>query len=168
MLLKIKTPLNSDLPNLAVGDKVEISGIIYTARDAIMPKITKMIKDNSIKKLSISLKGSAVMHTACSPSGFGPTSSNKEEIEEAMEILSKAGVKLHIGKGAIKQQTVDKISKYGSVFIIIPPTSALFQNKLISKKIIAFKEEGIEALHELKVESIPGIVAAANGKTIFK
>ena len=96
MLLKLKTPLISGLSKALVGDRVEITGVIYTARDAIMPKITKLINEGTIRDLPITLEGAAIMHTAISSSGFGPTSSNKEEIEGSMGILSEAGVRLHI------------------------------------------------------------------------
>ncbi len=167
MVIKINTPLSEGILDAEVGNRVEISGIVYTARDAILPKMIKLIKDGAITQLPITLKGAAIMHTAVSPSGFGPTSSNKEEIESAMGILSEAGVRLHIGKGVIKQQTVNDISNYGAAFVVVPPVSALLQSRLISKRVIAFKEEGMEALYELTVRDMPGIIAAANWLSIF-
>ncbi len=167
MLIQIRTPVKKNLHHLCAGSMVEISGVIYTARDAIMPKIARIINEGKIHELPIDLSGAALIHTAVSPAGFGPTSSNKEEIEGSMGLLSKAGVKLHIGKGVIKQATVDEISKYGAIFIVVPPVSALLQSRLISKRVVAFPEEGIEALHELTIEGLPGVVAAANGKSIF-
>lgn len=166
MVLKINTPLNEGVLDLVVGARVEISGIVYTARDAILPKMIKLIKNGTITQLP-SLQGAAIMHTAVSPSGFGPTSSNKEEIEGSMGLLSEAGIRLHIGKGVIKQQTVNDISKYGAAFVVVPPVSALLQSRLISKKVIAFEEEGVEALYELTVRNMPGIIAAANWTSLF-
>ena len=167
MILQIKTPVLEIPENFTVGEKIEISGIIYTARDAVMPKLKKAIESRSPGDLPVSLKGAAVMHTAFSPAGFGPTSSNKHEIESTMGILSEAGVKIHLGKGAIKKETVNEISKHGSIFVVVPPVSALLQSRVISKRVAAFAEEGIEALHELEVNRIPGIIAAANGISIF-
>lgn len=166
-MLRIETPININLTKVAVGSKVEITGTIYTARDAVMAKIINLIENNLLHTLPFSLKGAAIFHTAVSQSGFGPTSSNKEEIESAMGMLSKAGVKLHLGKGVIKQQTINDISYYGAIYIVIPPVSALLQSRLIAKKIIAYEEEGIEALFELKVNSLPGIVTAGKGISLF-
>jgi|GEM_PF-168340 len=165
---QITVPVVSDLSSAAVGDRVAICGAIYAARDAIMPRILSAVRDNSTDDIPMSIKGSAIMHTACSPSGFGPTSSNKEEIESAMGELSQAGVVLHIGKGAIKQETVDDISKYGALYIVVPPVSALLQSSLLSKKLIGFEEEGMEALYELTVKDMPGVIAAARGVSIFQ
>ncbi len=167
ILKKIETPVNTNIANIAAGTRVEISGLVYTARDAIMPRIVSAIENGKVDDLPFSLKGAAIFHTAVSLSGFGPTSSNKEEIENAMAILSKAGVKLHLGKGQIKMQTIQDIAKYGALYIVVPPVSALLQNRLVAQKAIAFKEEGMEALYELKVKAMPGVVAAANGLSIF-
>ncbi|MDC7226158.1 MAG: fumarate hydratase C-terminal domain-containing protein [Spirochaetales bacterium] len=167
MLYNISTPINKKINGITIGDRVEISGIIYTARDAVMPKLVEFINAERLEELSVNLSGSAIMHTAFSPAGYGPTSSNKEEIESTMGILSKAGVRFHLGKGEIKQNTIDEISEFGSVFIVVPPASALLQNRLVSKRVVAFEEEGMEALHELIVNRLPGVVAAANGMSIF-
>jgi fumarate hydratase subunit beta len=168
MLLHIKAPVIQDPGHIEIGTAVEISGIVYTARDAIMPKIARLIKNGEVDTLPVSLQGAVIMHTAFSPAGFGPTSSNKEEIESNMGILSEAGVRIHIGKGALKNQTVEEISKYGSIFVVVPSLSALLQSKLVSKRVVAYEEEGMEAMHELVINGLSGIVAAAHGKSLFK
>jgi fumarate hydratase subunit beta len=167
MILNINTPINTDMKNVVVGARVMISGIVYTARDAILPKIANKFMNGSLQDFPVSLQGAAIMHTAFSPAGFGPTSSNKEEIEGTMGVLSEAGVRLHIGKGIIKPQTVAAISKYGAMFIVVPPVSALLQSRLISKRVVAFEEEGMEALHELHIRDMPGVIAAAGGRSLF-
>ncbi len=168
MILKLNVPVIDGLTEVSVGDRVEISGIIHTARDAVMTKLVRIIESDSLGSFPVNLAGSAIMHTAYGPSGFGPTSSNKEEIENALSLLSQVGVKIHIGKGALKQNTISEISKFGAIFVVVPPVSALFQSKLTSKRMIAFEEEGIEAMHELNVLSMPGIVAAAKGFSMFE
>ena len=83
-----------------------------------------------------------------------------------MAYLSKLGVKIHIGKGSLNLETVDALSKYGSVFVVTPPVAALLRSKVLSKKIVAIPDEGLEAIHQLEVDGIPGIVAVARGETI--
>jgi fumarate hydratase subunit beta len=51
--------------------------------------------------------------------------------------------------------------------VVTPPVAALLTSKVKSKKVAAFKEEGMEAIFELEVEEIPGIVAVAHGKSIY-
>jgi fumarate hydratase subunit beta len=107
------------------------------------------------------------MHTAVSDAGIAPTTSNKEEIQENIPYLAKAGVKIHIGKGALSEDTIKALEKENSIFVVTPPAAALLTSKVKSKKVAAFAEEGIEAIFELEVDKIPGIVAIAHGKSIY-
>lgn len=146
---------------------ISISGYIYTGRDAVLPKLASLIKSGEIKNLDLNLQGSIIFHSAVSPAGVGPTSSNKLEIENNIPILSKAGVKIHLGKGALRRDTIDALNKYNSIYATVPPITALFASKIISKKIIAFPEEGMEAFHLLEVKGFPAIISAIHGKTIY-
>ncbi|HRU41980.1 MAG TPA: fumarate hydratase C-terminal domain-containing protein, partial [Candidatus Diapherotrites archaeon] len=121
----------------------------------------------TLSEAGIDLKGSVIFHTAVSPAGVGPTSSNKLEIEGNIPALSKAGVKLHLGKGELSKKTVEELDKYNSVYAVIPPVTALLGSKILEQKPVAFLEEGMEALHLLKVDGFPAIIAAAHGKTIY-
>ncbi|MGZ7070566.1 MAG: fumarate hydratase C-terminal domain-containing protein [Methanobacterium sp.] len=160
----IKVPVNLEvIEDLEVGDRIKISGKIYTGRDAALPKLVKSIKNG---KRLIDLDGSAIMHTAVSDAGIAPTTSNKEEIQECIPYLARAGVRIHIGKGALSEKTIKALKKENSIFVVTPPAAALLTSKVKSKKIAAFGEEGIEAIFELEVEDIPGIVAVAHGKSL--
>lgn len=164
-IIQLTTPLNNlDIINLQIGDKIEINGVILTGRDAALPKLVQSIKSH---QNIVDIEGSVIMHTAVSDAGISPTTSNKEEIEESMPFLAKHGVKIHLGKGALGEKTVNFLNKYESIFVVTPPAAALLTSKIISKKVVAFKEEGMEAIHELEVIDLPGIVAVAHGKTIY-
>lgn len=161
---KIKTPItNEEIAKLKIGDKILISGIIYTGRDAALPQLVNLIKEN---KVPFELEGIAIMHTAVSDAGIAPTTSNKEEIESTIPFLSENGVKIHIGKGSLSDETKEKLYKNNSVFVITPPIAALLTSKVLEKECVLFENEGIEAMFKLKVENIPGIVAVANEKSI--
>ena len=161
---KITTPISDDeIASLKVGDQILISGTMYTGRDAILPKLAELANE---KKSPVDLKGMAIMHTAVSDAGIAPTTSNKEEIESTIPDLSKNGVKIHIGKGKLSKKTADSLNKNNSIFVVTPPVAALLTDKVLEKKCVAFEKEGIEAMFQLKVENIPGIVAIANGKSI--
>lgn len=165
---KIITPIIEDTVKvLQLGEMVTISGNIYCGRDAVLPKICQLIKRGKLEEYGIHLQGSAIFHTAVSPAGIGPTSSNKVEIEGSIALLSEAGVKLHIGKGAIKQETVQQLNNYNSVFAVIPPVTALLGENTLLKRCVAFPELGIEAFYELKVKDFPAVIAAAHGKSIY-
>jgi fumarate hydratase subunit beta len=167
-MIQISTPISDEtIRNLQIGDMVTISGYIYTGRDAVLPRIVRLAKQENLDEFGIDLCGSVIFHTAVSCAGVGPTSSNKLEIESSMGPLSAAGVKLHLGKGALSTNTIDALDKYNSVYAIIPPVTALLKSKTLEQRVVAFKEEGMEAFHQLKVYEYPAIIAVAHGKSLF-
>ena len=164
----IQTPISDEMiVDLCVGDRIMLSGFIYAGRDAVMPRIVELIETGGLRSCGIELHGSVVFHTAVSPAGVGPTSSNKPEIEGNIPILSEAGVRLHLGKGALKSETVEALHRYGSFYAVIPPVTALLESKTISRRVVAFPEEGMEALHLLEVADYPALIAAAHGESIY-
>ena len=164
----ISTPLSEAVVNnLRVGDVISISGYIYTGRDAVLPKIVKAATEGSLPELGINLQGSVIFHTAVSPAGVGPTSSNKLEIESSFEPLSKAGVKIHLGKGAISPATIQALKENNAVFAVIPPVTALLESQTLEREVVAFPELGMEAFHRIRVENYQAIIAAAHGESIY-
>jgi fumarate hydratase subunit beta len=167
-MIHIDTPINpSVIRKLKIGDEIEIYGKIYAGRDAVLPKICQLINENRQSELGVDLFGSVIFHTAVTAAGIGPTTSGKVEIEGSIPLLSKAGVKLHLGKGALQPRTVKELNRWNSVFAVTPPVSAVFHQSLKGKRVVAFPEEGMEAFFELIVEKLPAIIAVAHGKSIF-
>ena len=167
-MIELTTPFSEEaISQLNVGDVVSISGYIFTGRDAVLPKIIKAAEEGSLGKLGIDLQGSVIFHTAVSPAGVGPTSSNKVEIESSFEPLSRYGVKMHLGKGAISKTTVQALKENNAVFAVIPPVTALLGSQTVEQKVIAFPELGMEAFNRLKVVKYQAIIAAAKGKSIY-
>lgn len=168
-MIQLSTPISEEAAaQLQVGDTVEISGYILCGRDAVLPRVLKMIEDGTASGLGVELRGQVIFHTAVSPAGVGPTSSNKLEIESSIEPLSKAGVKLHLGKGALHRETVEALAKYNAVYAVIPPVTALLASKTSEAKVLAFPELGMEALHLIRVDRYPAIIGAAHGRSIYE
>lgn len=166
-MIMLQTPISeADINRLKVRDQIEIKGTIYAGRDAVLPRLVKLLQECP-DKVKINLQGGVIFHTAVSLAGIGPTSSNKLEIESSIGPLSEKGIKIHLGKGAIKKKTIQDLQKYNSIFVITPPVTALLTAKMLSKEVVMFPEEGIEALYRLEVSGIPGIVAIAHGESIF-
>ena len=167
-MINLKTPFSEeDITQLKVGDVVSISGWIYCGRDAVLPKIVKHVEEGTLSDMNIDLQGCVIFHTAVSPAGVGPTSSNKLEIENSFEPLSKAGVKMHLGKGAIKPETVKALAKNNAVFAIIPPVTALLESQTSEREVVCYPELGMEAFHRIKVNNFQAIIAAAHGESIY-
>ena len=66
----------------------------------------------------------------------------------------------------VNEETIKELDKNNSIFVITPPVAALLTSKVLEKKCVLFENEGMEAMFELKVEKIPGIVAINNGLKI--
>jgi len=165
---KLVTPIGEETANnLRVRDMVLISGYIYCGRDAVLPRICDLIHSGEICKTDIHLQGSVIFHTAVSPAGIGPTSSNKVEIEASFETLSSAGVKLHLGKGQIRTDTIRMLNEKNAVYAVIPPVTALLGENILEQRLVAFPELGMEAFYELKVKEYPAIIAAAKNESIY-
>lgn len=167
-MIHLTTPFKEeDIAQLKVGDVVSISGYIYTGRDAVLPKIMKHAEEGTLSEVNVDLQGQVIFHTAVSPAGVGPTSSNKLEIESSFEPLSRYGIKMHLGKGAIKPETVKALAENNAVFAIIPPVTALLESQTTEKEVICYPELGMEALHRIKVVNYQAIIAAAKGESIY-
>ena len=161
-MINLTTPVSDDdLDNLQVGDKITVSGTLYTGRDAALPQLVELIKNDEVP---FDLEGSAIMHTAFSAAGIAPTTSSKVEIESSICPLTESGVKIHIGKGMLSDKTVKSLNDNNAIFVITPPVAALLTSKVLEKKCVLFENEGMEAIFKLKVDKIPGIVAIKDGK----
>ncbi len=164
----IITPIdNGTVEGLQVGDRILISGRIYCGRDAVLPRICRLIETGELDRYGIDLRGAVIFHTAVSQAGVGPTSSNKLEIEQSFGPLSRAGVRLHLGKGKISDSTVRILEENNSVYAVIPPVTALLENNTLERRLVAFPELGMEAFYELTVREYPAIIAAAHGVSIY-
>ena len=168
MIKELHVPISAeDVAGLAVGDVVRIFGAIYCGRDAVLPKVCAMLADGSAAAAGLDFRGGVMFHTAVSPAGIGPTSSNKVEIEGSFGPLSAAGLKMHLGKGAISADTVAELDRLDAVYAVIPPVTALLGSKTSDIEVVAFPELGMEALHRVKVDGYEAIIAAAHGKSIY-
>ncbi len=156
------------IDGLSVGDVILLSGYIFTGRDAALPKLVRLIESGGLAEAGIALQGAVIFHTAVSPAGVGPTSSNKLDIESTIPALSRAGVRVHLGKGKLNATTIEALNEYHSVYAVIPPVTALLESRIIEKQVVAFPEEGMEALHRLRVDRFPCIIAAAHGRSIWE
>lgn len=167
-MIELTTPFSEEaISQLNVGDVVSITGNIFCGRDAVLPRICKELESGIWVKRGVDLTGGVIFHTAVSPAGVGPTSSNKLEIEGSFEALSKNGVKMHLGKGAIKPETIKMLSENNAVFAIIPPVTALLESQTLERECVVWPELGMEAFYRIKVKNYQAIIAAAKGRSIY-
>lgn len=160
------------LDKLCFGDEVLLSGTIYTARDQAHKKLIELIKNK--KKLPFKLKNQIIYY--CGPTetpkgkiigACGPTTSSR--MDNLVEPLLKLGLAAMIGKGRRAKKVRDLIKKYKAVYLIAPAgCGALLAQKVLSKRLVCFKELGPEAIYKLEVKDFPLIVAIdSTGKSIY-
>jgi len=161
--MKIKTPLTEDvIEKLHAGDKVLISGIIYTARDAAHLRLVNLIKEN--KPLPFDIRNQIIYYVGPTPPipghviGFaGPTTSYR--MDPYAPTLLKYGLKGMIGKGDRNYDVKEAIKKYkGIYFGAVGGAAALIAKSIKKAEIIAYDDLGAEAIRKLEVVDFPAIV----------
>lgn len=170
----LKTPLApQDVDKLRAGDKVSITGYIYTARDAAHKRLVDLIRDG--KALPLPLEGEIIYYVGPSPTppgrpigSAGPTTSYR--MDPYAPILIEHGLRGMIGKGERAQGVVEAMKKYGAVYFAATGGAAALISKRITKaEIIAYPELGAEAITKLTVENFPVIVAQdRHGGNIYR
>lgn len=161
---KIKTPLSpQDIENLAAGDLVELTGVIYTARDAAHKRMIEAL-DNG-EELPFDLNGNVIYYVGPTPAkegqvigSAGPTTSGR--MDKYTPRLLDLGLKGMIGKGLRSPEVVESIKKNkGIYFAAVGGAAALISKKIIKSEIIAYEDLGTEGIRKLEVVDFPVIVA---------
>lgn len=158
---------------LNAGDRVLLSGTVYTARDAAHKRIFEMI-DNG-EKLPFEIKGACIYFAGPTPTpdgmvigSCGPTTSGRMDIYSPG--LLDLGLIAMIGKGERNETVCDAIVRNKAVyFCAVGGAGALYARQIKSCKEIAFKDLGCESIKELVLEDFPVIVGIdSNGGNLFK
>jgi fumarate hydratase subunit beta len=159
----LKTPLSTeDVVALQSGDRVTISGRIYTARDAAHRRLIELIESG--RDLPIPLEGQAIYYVGPSPAppgrvigAAGPTTSYR--MDPYTPQLLKLGLKAMIGKGKRSPEVREALKKHKSVYLAaIGGAGALMAKAVKEARIVAYEDLGPEAIRELRVEQLPAIV----------
>lgn len=164
--------INEWVTKLSAGDKVLLSGTIFTARDAAHKRIVEIINNGG--KLPFELKDSVVYYAGPTPArdnlaigSIGPTTSSRMDVFSPL--LISLGQKAMIGKGNRNSHVVDAIKEHGAVyFAAIGGAGALYSKCVKECKVIAFDDLGCESVKELIIEDFPLIVAIdSNGNSLY-
>lgn len=173
MEIKIKAPLDKDVVNsLKAGDRVLISGEIYTARDAAHKKMTEALEKG--ESLPFEIKNQIIYYVGPTPTmpnkiigSCGPTTSGR--MDKYTPKLLELGLLGMIGKGFRSSEVIEAIIKYGAVyFAAIGGAGALISKSVVSVSEIAYSELGTESVKKLVVVDFPAIVAIdKNGNSLY-
>ena len=159
----LRPPLtNETIELLRSGDKIVLSGEIYTARDAAHSKMANLLLGK--KDLPFDPKGQVIYYVGPTPAkpgqvigSAGPTTSGR--MDAYTTSLLEAGLKGMIGKGARSESIRRAIQKHKAVYFAALGGAAVLMAKCIKQvEVIAYPELGTEAIRKLTVVDMPLIV----------
>lgn len=158
---------------LRAGDRVYLSGTVYTARDQAHMALFRLMDAGD--PLPVDLRGAAIYYAGPTPGrgdmptlACGPTTSGR--MDKFTPRLLDMGLAAMIGKGPRSAQVREAIVRNGAVYLCATGgAGALIAKSIVSLTEIAFPELGCESLKRLEVENMPLIVGIdAHGGDIFE
>jgi fumarate hydratase subunit beta len=161
--IRLKTPLkDADVEKLKAGDKVLITGVIYTGRDAAHKRLFDLLKEG--KPLPFDIKGQIIYYVGPAPAkpghaigSAGPTTSGRMDAYSPK--LMEIGLKGMIGKGMRKKEVIEAMKKYKAVYLAATGGAGALLAKAVKKaEIVAYEDLGPEAVNRLEVVDFPAIV----------
>jgi len=164
MEYRLQTPLTGDmLRTLRAGDRVLLSGTVYTARDAAHKRLCALL--DAGEALPFPLPGSVIYYVGPTPAppgrvigSAGPTTAGR--MDAYAPRLLDLGQSAMIGKGMRSPEVVDAIRRNGAVyFAALGGAGALMGECVRSARVICWEDLGCEAVRELQVCDMPLIVA---------
>ncbi len=160
---RIETPVSDEtIAELKAGDRVFITGYLYTGRDAAHKKLVDLVKEG--KELPIDIKGQIIYYVGPTPArpgkpigSAGPTTSYR--MDSYAPTLHSLGLKGTIGKGSRSQEVKDALKKHKAVYLAaVGGAGALISKSIEGSEVIAYQELGPEAIRRVKVKDFPCIV----------
>ncbi len=161
--VQLHPPLTDDIiATLKTGDRVAITGTIYTARDMAHKY---MVEGNEKgQPLPFDPNGQVIYYTGPTPpmpgqviGAAGPTTSYR--MDRYTPSLLERGLKAMIGKGPRGKEVKEAITKHRAVYLAaIGGAGALISKTIHKAEVIAYPELGTEAVMRLEVENFPAIV----------
>lgn len=160
---KITLPLTKELAKtLKAGDRVLLSGTIYTSRDAGHKRMCEALARG--EKLPFDPTDATIYYVGPTPAkpgqvigSAGPTTSGRMDAYAPM--LMKVGIRGMIGKGARLDEVIEAMKEnFGVYFGAIGGAGALLAKCIKSSELIAYEDLQSEALRKLYVEDMPLVV----------
>ncbi len=160
----LSAPLEADeLGALRAGQRVLISGTVFTGRDAAHARLIALIEAK--EPLPIDLEGAILYYCGPTPAppgrvigSAGPTTSSR--MDAYAPALHALGVRATIGKGPRSVALQQSLVEHGAVYLAaVGGVGALLGERIKECEVVAFPELGPEAIRRLTVDDFPAIVA---------
>jgi fumarate hydratase subunit beta len=160
---RITTPLSDEVvEGLHTGERILISGLVYTARDATHKRLIALLDKGAA--LPFDIRGGIIYYVGPTPAkpgraigSAGPTTSGR--MDRYAPRLIEQGLKGMIGKGARSEEVRKAIVQHKAVYLGAPGgAGALLSQRIKKAEVIAFADLGPEAMRRLEVEAFPVVV----------
>jgi fumarate hydratase subunit beta len=159
MEYKVTTPLTDEfVEKLRAGDRLLISGVIYTGRDAAHKRLVALVDRG--EPLPIDIKGQIIYFVGPTPAkpgevigSAGPTTSGRMDAYSPK--LLDLGLKGMIGKGSRNDAVKEALKRNKAVYLgATGGAGALLSQRIVAAKVVAYEDLGPEAIRELEVKDI--------------
>jgi fumarate hydratase subunit beta len=161
--IKLVTPLDDQsVERLKIGDRVLLSGYVYSARDAAHKRLIDLLDRG--EQLPFDVKGQVIYFVGPTPArpgrpigSAGPTTSSR--MDKYSPRLIAQGLKGMIGKGFRSPEVIEAMKKYKTVyFAAVGGAGALLAQRIKESEIVAYEDLGPEAIRRLNLDNFPVIV----------
>ena len=158
---------------LRAGDRVILSGTIYTARDAAHKRFFELLDKG--EALPFPLKGAVIYYAGPTPGqqgmavgACGPTTASR--MDSFAPRLLDLGLTAMIGKGGRSPEVVEAIVRNGACyFAAVGGAGALIARCIETAQVIAFDDLGCESVKRMTVKDFPLTVAIdAQGTSLYE
>jgi fumarate hydratase subunit beta len=160
----LTTPLGEEILDLEAGDRVTLSGVVYTARDEAHERMMK-------EGIPFDPRGAAVYHCGPVISGSrilaaGPTTSARMNALSAF--LLDAGVRALVGKGGMSREVATLLRGRG-VYLACTGGCAVLAASRMTLRGVYFEDLGMaEAIWAIELDHLPLVVGIdAHGHDLF-
>ena len=165
--------IQNDAEQLSAGDRVLLSGTVYTSRDAAHKRIFELLDKG--ESLPFDLNGACIYFAGPTPTpagmvigSCGPTTSGRMDVYSPR--LLDLGLAAMIGKGQRNDAVCQAIVRNKAVYsCAVGGAGALYAKQIKTCEEIAFKDLGCESVKRLELEDFPVVVGIdAKGGNLFK
>ncbi|MDL2300346.1 Fe-S-containing hydro-lyase [Clostridiaceae bacterium OttesenSCG-928-D20] len=171
---RLNLPIKAEeLAGLRAGDRVLLSGSLYTARDAAHKRLIEMLDRG--EPLPFPIENAFIYYTGPTPKrdneiigSAGPTTSYR--MDAYTPRLLDLGLKGMIGKGRRSGEVIESIVKNRAVYLAaIGGAGALLSSRILKAEVIAFPELSAEAIRRLEVKDFPAtVIIDSKGNNLYE
>ena len=161
--ISLSLPLKEqDILRLRAGDRVLLTGVLYTARDAAHKRLVEALDRG--ERLPVELKGQVLYYVGPSPAppgkvigSAGPTSAYR--MDRYTPRLLQEGLRGMIGKGPRSEKIKEALKQHKAVYLAATGgAAALLSQRILKAEVVAYADLGPEAIRRLEVKDFPALV----------